>query len=177
MFSSDANRVKAIYNSAICCALPTVLFDHSLQRVVSAHVKKAVTWICDSGMPAGSSIIGSVLLGNLEVIFVVTGNAETQGRIVDFCYAHELGHVVLEHFEEETFLFGPPTAELEREADGFAVAYLAITKPDEAHDELWQVFKNHRDDEDKLDVSKSDFDKELRRIEEQWHLFLGRVGS
>ncbi len=177
MFSSDARRVEEIYDSAIRCALFTVLFEHSLQRVVSTHVKKAVTWIHDAEMAAGSSIIGSVLLGNLEVIFVVTGDPETQGRIVDFCYAHELGHVELEHPEEGTFLFGPSTADLEREADGFAVAYLAITKRDEAHDELWQVFKSRRDDEDKLDVSKSDFDEELRRIEEKWQLFLERMSS
>ena len=117
--------------------------------------------------------MGPANLGDLEFIVVLTGPPSDAGwGVVDYCYVHEIGHLALDHVQEGMCLYGPSNTLEERETDGFAVAYLAITKAKPeggaGEEKLWRVFKEHRDGEGHLDVCEADFMKELERIKGVW---------
>ena len=114
-----------------------------LHVIVGRTIRMPIGWSQDPVLPPSKSVVGAVKWGTLEIIQVITSSKERFGLVVDWCYAHELAHVQLGHFKHGEFLYGPPTAAHEKEADAFALAYLCLIY-DGKDDELWQIIEQYR---------------------------------
>jgi hypothetical protein len=83
-------------------------------------------WWTQSGTDAALGITLEVELDEGLGYQITTASPEQDPALVGFVYAHEFGHILLDHLLEGAFLFGWYTRR-EAEADAFAFAYLYVT--------------------------------------------------
>ena len=131
------------YQNAMECVFTQVISNGTLPEPVGNRAKMPIAWIQDPVLPSHRSIIGAINWGGIMIMQVITASKDRHGIIVDWCLAHELGHVELRHYKKDFFLHGPPSASLEKQADAFAIASLYLAKK-LSREELWEIIEEHR---------------------------------
>ena len=129
MLESLSKTVKErIFRVAIRYGRLANQLNSALHCLVSAALRQPFWWTQNDDLPPSVGITGQVALGNGLAIQVTTARCAKDSVLVSFVYAHEIAHVVLEHYaaEQGSFLFGQYTRR-EAEADAFAYAYLYVT--------------------------------------------------
>ena len=119
-------RKEGIFRLAVSYGVRANAKRIALHSLVGVDIGHPVWWTQHDGLPVTVSIVGGTELNGAMGVQVTTAPCKEDPCAVSLAYAHDLGHVVLDHYEEGSFVIGMYTRR-EAEADAFAYAYLYVT--------------------------------------------------
>ena len=122
----SAARKEELFRLAIGYAGRANATASELHSLVSADLGRPMWWTQNETLPVTVGIVGEVRLPSGLGIQITTARCADDPAVVSFVYTHEIGHVLLKHYQEGSFLYGFYTRR-EAEADAFAYAFLYAT--------------------------------------------------